>query len=137
MVVQQVNKPTIHYRGDPARFAQVLKNFHLAARGAGLTLEFPWASLDEVDGAMKAKASGRGLLRTAARRSVTSAVQPVREALEAVRDGDDVTVLHLEEGTCDWAHRAGWRLRSDVRGHERRWRSRRRQIDPQTTRRRP
>jgi serine/threonine protein kinase len=100
MVVQQVNKPSINYRGDAARFAQVLKTFHLAVRGSGLTLEFPWASLDEAEGAMKAKASGRGSYAIR-RAGVTSAVQPLREALEAARDGDDVTVLHLEQDTWD------------------------------------
>src|SRR5690348_3790559 len=82
MVIQEVNKPTINYRGDAARFGQLQKEFHSAVRAAGLQLAFPWASLDEAEGAMKAKASGRGSYAVR-RDGVLTAVSPLRDALEA------------------------------------------------------
>lgn len=92
LVVQQVNKPNINYRGDPARFRELFDELHLDAAAAGVRLSFPWKSLDEVEGVMKARASGQGSYAVR-KEAVLDAVRPLRAALETIAD---VTVLQLE-----------------------------------------
>jgi hypothetical protein len=83
LVIAHVNKPTINYRGDPARYREVREAFEREITALGLRSPFPWPTVDEAAAYLKMKASGTGSY--AAQMSVVeNLAQPLRSQLEAL-----------------------------------------------------